>query len=204
MAQGESQRRDPFRRPDRAAGRQAGAGGRRVPFGRAPLRPDERPDVGRAAPGLEGRAGHGGQSAAKGRPGRLSKMADKAFALLDLAGGTGDVAFRVVEAGGARHARHRLRHQCRDAGRRPRTRRRARARRRRHLRARQCRGAALSRPQLRLRHHRLRHPQRAAHRARAGRSLSRAARSAAASCAWNFPASTCRASTSSTNFIRSR
>ncbi|MSO66456.1 MAG: bifunctional demethylmenaquinone methyltransferase/2-methoxy-6-polyprenyl-1,4-benzoquinol methylase UbiE [Pseudolabrys sp.] len=36
----------------------------------------------------------------KGRPGRLEKMSDKDFALLDLAGGTGDVAFRVVEAGG--------------------------------------------------------------------------------------------------------
>ncbi len=58
-------RRHPFRRTDRAAGRQAGPGGRRVPFGRAPLRPDERPDVGRAAPGLEGRAGDGGQSAQK-------------------------------------------------------------------------------------------------------------------------------------------
>ena len=48
---------------------------------------------------------------------------DRPFALLDLAGGTGDVAFRVVEAGGTRHARHRLRHQCRHAGRRPRARR---------------------------------------------------------------------------------
>jgi demethylmenaquinone methyltransferase/2-methoxy-6-polyprenyl-1,4-benzoquinol methylase len=36
----------------------------------------------------------------KGRPGRLSEMSDKPFALLDLAGGTGDVAFRVAEAGG--------------------------------------------------------------------------------------------------------
>jgi demethylmenaquinone methyltransferase/2-methoxy-6-polyprenyl-1,4-benzoquinol methylase len=35
-----------------------------------------------------------------GRPGRLEKMSDKEFLLLDLAGGTGDVAFRVVEAGG--------------------------------------------------------------------------------------------------------
>ena len=43
---------------------------------------------------------------------------DKPFALLDLAGGTGDVAFRVVEAGGPGSARHRLRHQCRDAERR--------------------------------------------------------------------------------------
>jgi demethylmenaquinone methyltransferase/2-methoxy-6-polyprenyl-1,4-benzoquinol methylase len=37
----------------------------------------------------------------KGRPGRLAKMSDKDFRLLDLAGGTGDVAFRVVGAGGA-------------------------------------------------------------------------------------------------------
>jgi len=37
----------------------------------------------------------------KGRPGRLHEKTDKDFALLDLAGGTGDVAFRVVEAGGA-------------------------------------------------------------------------------------------------------
>jgi demethylmenaquinone methyltransferase/2-methoxy-6-polyprenyl-1,4-benzoquinol methylase len=36
----------------------------------------------------------------KGRPGRLGEMSDKSFALLDLAGGTGDVAFRVVAAGG--------------------------------------------------------------------------------------------------------
>jgi len=36
----------------------------------------------------------------KGRPGRLDEKSDRAFALLDLAGGTGDVAFRVVEAGG--------------------------------------------------------------------------------------------------------
>jgi demethylmenaquinone methyltransferase/2-methoxy-6-polyprenyl-1,4-benzoquinol methylase len=36
----------------------------------------------------------------KGRPGRLDKKADTPFALLDLAGGTGDVAFRVADAGG--------------------------------------------------------------------------------------------------------
>jgi demethylmenaquinone methyltransferase/2-methoxy-6-polyprenyl-1,4-benzoquinol methylase len=37
----------------------------------------------------------------KGRPGRLDeKSSDRPFALLDLAGGTGDVAFRTVEAGG--------------------------------------------------------------------------------------------------------
>ena len=37
----------------------------------------------------------------KGRPGRLNeKSSDRPFALLDLAGGTGDIAFRTVEAGG--------------------------------------------------------------------------------------------------------
>jgi demethylmenaquinone methyltransferase/2-methoxy-6-polyprenyl-1,4-benzoquinol methylase len=36
----------------------------------------------------------------KGRPGRLTEKSDRAFALLDLAGGTGDVALRVAEAGG--------------------------------------------------------------------------------------------------------
>jgi demethylmenaquinone methyltransferase/2-methoxy-6-polyprenyl-1,4-benzoquinol methylase len=37
----------------------------------------------------------------KGRPGRLEKMPDRPFTLLDLAGGTGDIALRVVESGGA-------------------------------------------------------------------------------------------------------
>ena len=36
----------------------------------------------------------------KGRPGRLDEKSERTFALLDLAGGTGDVAFRVVKAGG--------------------------------------------------------------------------------------------------------
>jgi demethylmenaquinone methyltransferase/2-methoxy-6-polyprenyl-1,4-benzoquinol methylase len=36
----------------------------------------------------------------KGRPGRLQERADRAFALLDLAGGTGDIAFRVADKGG--------------------------------------------------------------------------------------------------------
>jgi demethylmenaquinone methyltransferase/2-methoxy-6-polyprenyl-1,4-benzoquinol methylase len=38
---------------------------------------------------------------AKGRPGRLNQNADQPFALLDVAGGTGDIAFRVTGAGGA-------------------------------------------------------------------------------------------------------
>ena len=37
----------------------------------------------------------------KGRPGRLDEKKDsRPFALLDVAGGTGDIAFRVIEAGG--------------------------------------------------------------------------------------------------------
>src|SRR3979411_184324 len=35
----------------------------------------------------------------KGRPGRLQKESDQLFALLALAGGTGDVALRIAEAG---------------------------------------------------------------------------------------------------------
>jgi demethylmenaquinone methyltransferase/2-methoxy-6-polyprenyl-1,4-benzoquinol methylase len=36
----------------------------------------------------------------KGRPGRLDEKAARPFALLDVAGGTGDIAFRMIEAGG--------------------------------------------------------------------------------------------------------
>ena len=61
------------------------------PLGRPPLRPDERPDVGRPAPRLEGRDDHRAQSAAS---------ATAPFSLLDVAGGTGDIAFRVAQAGG--------------------------------------------------------------------------------------------------------
>src|SRR5438270_9444691 len=37
----------------------------------------------------------------KGCPGRLDERAERPFALLDLAGGTGDVAFRVIDAAGS-------------------------------------------------------------------------------------------------------
>jgi len=36
----------------------------------------------------------------KGRPGRLNEKGERPFALLDVAGGTGDIAFRVAAAGG--------------------------------------------------------------------------------------------------------
>jgi len=37
----------------------------------------------------------------KGRPGRLDQKSDRSFALLDLAGGTGDVALRMIAAAGS-------------------------------------------------------------------------------------------------------
>jgi demethylmenaquinone methyltransferase/2-methoxy-6-polyprenyl-1,4-benzoquinol methylase len=36
----------------------------------------------------------------KGRPGRLDDRGDRDFSLLDVAGGTGDVSFRTIDAGG--------------------------------------------------------------------------------------------------------
>ena len=36
----------------------------------------------------------------KGRPGRLDEKPERPFALLDVAGGTGDIAFRVLAEGG--------------------------------------------------------------------------------------------------------
>ena len=70
------------------------AGRRRFSQRRAPLRPDERPDVVRAAPRLEGCADHRARSA-EAPP----------FALLDIAGGTGDIAFRAVAAAGGEQLR---------------------------------------------------------------------------------------------------
>ena len=77
------------------------------------------------------------------------------------------------QGGRRRHAGHRRRHQHRDAGGRPPARRRAGPR--RHLHRRQRREAAAARPRVRCRHHRVRHPQRAAHRRGARRSAPRAA-----------------------------
>ena len=98
-------KRDPFRLPQRAAWRQAGAGRRRVPLGGAALRPDERPDVGRAASRLERRAGHGGQPA------------EKKAAFHAARSGRRHRRRRLPRGRGRRagHARHRRRHQRRDA-----------------------------------------------------------------------------------------
>ena len=66
---------------------------------------------------------------------------DAPFALLDVAGGTGDIAFRAAKAAGAGLSGHRLRHQFRHARCRPRARRGAPSRRPGLVRRRQCRGA---------------------------------------------------------------
>ena len=100
---------------------------------------------------------------------------DAPFALLDVAGGTGDIAFRAAGAAGRRLPRHRLRHQRRHARGRPQPRCDAPSRRAGRLRRGQCRGAGVRRPLVRRLHHRVRHPQRAADRCRAARGLSRAA-----------------------------
>ena len=63
--------------------RRVGAG---LQLGRAPLRPDERPDVGRHAPAVEGPLRRAGEAAAGEQ-------------ILDMAGGTGDVAFRMARRG---------------------------------------------------------------------------------------------------------
>ena len=182
----------PFRLPRRAAWRQAGAGRRRFPQRRAPLRPDERSDVVRAASGLEGCAGHGARSAEKPavRAARYRRRHRRRG---------------VPRHCGRRRANTRdsCRHQCRHARCRPRARRRARLGRRGRLHRGQCRGVAVRRPQLRCRDHRLRHPQRGAHRdARSPRRFA-CSRSAANFSVWNSPPWTCPASTGSTSSTRS-
>ena len=82
-------RHDPFRLPVRAARREAGQVNEVFHSVAAPLRPDERPHVGRPAPAWKDAL------VTALRPPR-----DRPFRHLDVAGGTGDVAFRVLDAGG--------------------------------------------------------------------------------------------------------
>ena len=97
----------------RAARRQAGARRRGLPLRRPALRPHERPHVGGPAPRLEGCARHGRSRRRRTRP----------FRHLDVAGGTGDVAFRIARAGRRRRRSVTVaRHQRRHAGGRPRAR----------------------------------------------------------------------------------
>ena len=85
--------------------RKAGPRERGLRQGRRTLRPDERPHVGRPAPAVEGRF----RRSCCRRP-----EAAQDFAVLDVAGGTGDIAFRIARAGGSRHAHHRCRYLARN------------------------------------------------------------------------------------------
>ena len=89
---GKNERRlaDAFRLLDGASRREAKARGRCLPPGRAPLRPHERPHVVWRASRLEE-----SNSSPCLPPRSFSSM-------LDVAGGTGDIAFRIVDAGGPR------------------------------------------------------------------------------------------------------
>ena len=146
-----------FRLQGRPPGRQADAGERGVSQRGAALRPDERSDVGGPASGLERPDDQRAQSAARRCAVRAARRRRR------------HRRHRISrrQGGRLRLSRHRLRHQFRHAGGRPRARGGAASRRPGVVRRRQCRGAGFPRPQLRRLHHRLRHPQRAADRSRA-------------------------------------
>ena len=109
---------------------------RRVPQRGVALRPDERPDVRRAAPAVEGRHGHGAQSAARRRAVRAARRRRRhrrhfASASREV-GGSGtratvcDINADMLEVGRGRavkrgldDARRLRRGQCRGAGRSP-------------------------------------------------------------------------------------
>ena len=89
------------------------------------------------------------------------------FALLDVAGGTGDIAFRAAEAAGSgfRATVCDINTDMLDVGRSRATR--APPRPTGFVRRGQCRSTGVSRSRVRRLHHRVRHPQRAADRRRA-------------------------------------
>ena len=109
--------------------------------------------------------------------------------LLDVAGGTGDIAFRVLRPGRQRRGAALGSLVCdinpRDARGRPRPGARREPARRHRLAVRRRRGAAAAATQRRRLHDRLRHPQRHPDRPRAGRGAARAAGRAAGSSAWS-------------------
>ena len=125
------------------------------------------------------------------------------FALLDVAGGTGDIAFRAAKAAGSgfRATVCDINTDMLDVGRNRAAG--AASRPAGLVRRGQCRGAGVSGSQLRRLHDRVRHPQRAADRCRARARPTACCGPAADSCAWNSPPSTCPASTGSTTCSRS-
>ena len=129
---------------------------------------------------------------------------DAPFALLDVAGGTGDIAFRAAEAAGPgfKATVCDINSEMLAVGRE-----RAATR---HLDDRvsfvegNAEELAFAEQHLRRLHHRVRHPQRAADRSRAAARRFACCGRAADSCALNSPPSTCRGSIGSTICFRSR
>ena len=128
---------------------------------------------------------------------------DRAFHLLDVAGGTGDIAMRVVEAGGAGTQATALdiNADMLSVGR-------ERAEKRgldQAITFVEGNAEALALPDriLRRLYDRIRHPQRAAHRHGACAKPFACSSRAGISSVWNFPRSMCRASNSSMSFIPS-
>ena len=123
---------DLLRLPDGRRGRETGPCQRRLRSRGAALRRDERHHVRRHPPALEGRHGDRARTAEARR-----------MRVLDVAGGTGDVAFRIVRASGGKAQCDRAGHQRRDAGRRRGAGRPDAPRRQSRFRRGECGGAAL-------------------------------------------------------------
>ena len=151
-----------FRLHARARRRQARPGERGLCQGRAPLRPDERPDVGRPAPAVEKRP-RGLACAAEKRGSLRPSRRRRRHRRRGLAGARGLRPRRLGRD---------LRHQRGDDRGRPGER--ERRCREAQLRAGQCRGSALRRADVRRLYDRLRHAQSDAYAGRAPRGLPRA------------------------------
>ena len=145
---------DAFRLRGRAARREAGPRRRGLPLGRAPLRPDERPHVGRHAPGLEADLVSMLRPPAHRAPSAISTSraapATSPSGSPRRAGRTTSVTVPTSTAGMLARRPRAGREARRGPGR---------------VRRGECRGAAFRRRELRRLHHRLRHPERAPHRA---------------------------------------
>ena len=146
------------------ARREGGAGPRRVPPGGLALRPDERPDERRRPPAVEGGAARLAGAAPRHAPARRRGRHRRHRHALPAAASTARAGSTLVDINDAMLARRPRPGAGRGLARRDRL-----AGRRRH-------GAAVPRPQLRRRHHRLRHPQRHPDRPRRWREARRVLR----------------------------
>ena len=136
----------------------------RLRAGRRPLRPDERPDVRRAAPALEGRAGRPARPRRGSRAGPIACSTWPAAPATSPSGSPSRSRRRIVTVADINGEMLAVGRE-RAAG--------APSRPGRELRRGECRGPAVRRRALRRRDDRLRHPQRAADRRRRWREAYR-------------------------------